>query len=55
MLLLLLLGAGGAAAGVRAYATIAYSTVNDGGVALSLVNPTSDSVSATTDALPTEE
>lgn len=55
MLLLLLAGAGVNVAGVRAYATVSYSTVDDGGSSLALVNPTVDSTSAVVDARPTEE
>ncbi len=58
MLLLLFAGGGSQAPitdGVRAYAVISYSNVNDTGSSLALVNPTSDSLTATTNALPTEE
>lgn len=57
MLLLLLLGAGNQAPivdGVRAYATVSYAAVNPTESALSLVNSTTDSVTATTNAVPSE-
>lgn len=58
MLILLLAGAGvqsPSTDGVRAYATPMFSNAEDGAISLSLVNETTDSVTTTTDAYPTEE
>lgn len=54
MLLLLLMG-GGQQPGERAYASVSFTTEQGAETALSLVNPTEDSLTLTTDALPTEE
>lgn len=58
MLLLLLLGAGASVpvvAGVRAYANISYAIAGGADASFALVNPTSDSLSLTTNAYATEE
>lgn len=53
MLLLLLLGSG--IPSERAYASVSFTMEQGAETALSLVNPTDDSLALTTDALPTEE